>query len=117
MLSAIVLRQLVETMAAVDGMTERAAVRITAVKSFASGEPLGRLRDLTAALRPSVCGRCRLSNASRRFARLCRAWDLLQIGSAGRLSEIGHRLNLHVAVLQLPLVILFQQNIADQPDD
>jgi len=39
-LSVIVLRQLVETVAAVDGMIERAAVRITAVKSFASGEPL-----------------------------------------------------------------------------
>ena len=31
--------------------------------------------------------------------------------------EFGHRLGLHVALLELPLVVSFQQHRTDQPDD
>src|SRR3954447_7533553 len=47
--------------------------------------------------------------------RSCRAWDLLRLAAAG--GEFRHPFDLHVAVLQLPLVILFQQHRADQPHD
>ena len=36
------------------------------------------------------------------------------IGGRG---QFGHCLDLHVALLQLPLVVLLQQHRADQPDD
>ena len=41
------------------------------------------------------------------------AW--LSLARAG--NELNHRLDLHVAVLQLPFVVLFEQHRADQSDD
>ena len=38
-------------------------------------------------------------------------------GLARRCEEFCHRLDLHVAVLQLPFIILLQQHRTDQPDD
>jgi hypothetical protein len=37
---------------------------------------------------------------------LGRAWDLPGIAGASRCGQLGHDLDLHVAVLQLPLVVL-----------
>jgi len=34
-----------------------------------------------------------------------------------RRGQLNHYFDLHVAVLQLPLVVLLEQNRADQPDD
>ena len=39
------------------------------------------------------------------------------IGGAGGCGQLGHDFDLHVAVLQLPLVVLLEQYGADQPDD
>ena len=47
----------------------------------------------------------------------CGGCDLLGCGFIGWRDELRHRLDLHVAVLQLPLIILFQQHRTDQPDD
>ena len=47
----------------------------------------------------------------------CGGCDLLGCGFIGWRDELCHRLDLHVAVLQLPLIILFQQHRTDQPDD
>ena len=43
--------------------------------------------------------------------------DLSGLGVVCRRDKLCHCLDLHVAVLQLPLVILFQQYRADQPND
>ena len=43
--------------------------------------------------------------------------DLLGLSFAHRCKEFCHRLDLHIAVLQLPFVVLFQQHRADQSDD
>ena len=43
--------------------------------------------------------------------------DLPGLSFVPRCGQLCHRLDLHVAVLQLPLIILFQQHRADQPDD
>src|SRR5436190_20805349 len=45
------------------------------------------------------------------------AWDLPGIGCTCGRGQLGHDFDLHVAVLQLPLVILLEQHRADQPDD
>ena len=45
------------------------------------------------------------------------AWDLPGIGGASRCGQLGHDFDLHVAVLQLPFVVLLEQHRADQPDD
>ena len=47
----------------------------------------------------------------------CGGCDLLGCGFIGWRDELSHRLDLHVAVLQLPLIILFQEHRTDQPDD
>jgi hypothetical protein len=46
-----------------------------------------------------------------------RTCDLPGLGFVCRRDKLCHRLDLHVAVLQLPLVILFQQYRADQSND
>jgi hypothetical protein len=46
-----------------------------------------------------------------------RAWDQAGISCTGSSAQLDHRLNLHVAVLQLPFVVLLEQHRADQPDD
>ena len=51
-----------------------------------------------------------------RLRGLSRTWDLA-IGSAGRCGQLGHDFDLHVAVLQLPLVVLLEQHRTDQPDN
>ena len=45
--------------------------------------------------------------------RLRRARDLPGPGIARRGAEIGHCFDLHVAVLELPFIVLFQQNRTD----
>jgi hypothetical protein len=45
------------------------------------------------------------------------AWDLPGIGGASRCGQLGHDFDLHVAVLQLPFVVLLEQHRADQPDN
>ena len=52
-----------------------------------------------------------------RLRGLGRAWDLPGIGGASRCGQLGHDFNLHVAVLQLPFVVLLEQHGADQPDN
>jgi hypothetical protein len=47
---------------------------------------------------------------------LGRARDLPGIGGGGR-SQFGHDLNLHIAVLQLPFIVLIEQYPAHQPND
>ena len=42
---------------------------------------------------------------------------LARLGAGGRWCAFGHGLELHVAVLQLPLVVLLEQHGADQTDD
>jgi hypothetical protein len=44
-------------------------------------------------------------------------WKFCQIGVDQRRCKFGHSLDLHVAVLEQPLVILFEQDGADQPGD
>src|SRR6202030_4045530 len=44
------------------------------------------------------------------------AGDLRGIGGGGR-SQFGHDLNLHIAVLQLPFIVLLEQYRANQPND
>src|SRR6266850_8450049 len=44
------------------------------------------------------------------------ARDLPGIGGGGR-SQFGHDLNLHIAVLQLPFIVLLEQYRANQPND
>src|SRR5260370_6796136 len=48
---------------------------------------------------------------------LGRARDLPGMGGIGRSNQPGHHFDLHVAVLQLPLVALLEQHRADQPND
>jgi hypothetical protein len=43
----------------------------------------------------------------------CRTWDLPGPGFVDRHDELCHCLDLHVAVLELPFVVLFQQHRAD----
>src|SRR5262245_50614795 len=52
-----------------------------------------------------------------RLRGLGRAWDLPGIGGASRCGQLGHDFDLHVVVLQLPFVVLLEQDRADQPDD
>jgi hypothetical protein len=52
-----------------------------------------------------------------RLRGLGRAWDLPGIGGASRCGQLGHGFDLHVAVLQLPFVVLLEQHRPDQPDD
>jgi hypothetical protein len=33
------------------------------------------------------------------------------------MDQLGHRFNLQIAVLQLPLIVLLEQHRADQPND
>src|ERR1700751_5063830 len=47
---------------------------------------------------------------------LAGARDLPGIGGGGR-SQFGHDLNLQIAVLQLPFIVLLEQYRADQPND
>ena len=43
------------------------------------------------------------------------AWGgIVRLGLGGRRRQLGHGLDLHVAVLQLPLVVLLEQHGADQ---
>jgi hypothetical protein len=49
-------------------------------------------------------------------SRLGSAWDLARISRTGRSGQLGHRFDLHVAVLQLPFVVLLEQHRTDQPD-
>jgi hypothetical protein len=49
--------------------------------------------------------------------RSCRRCDLPRLGFVRRHEEFRHRLDLHVAVLQLPFVVLFQQHCTDQSYD
>src|SRR5215469_3753078 len=44
-------------------------------------------------------------------------WDLCWIGVQRRRYKFGHALDLHVATLEQPLVILFEQDGADQSDN
>src|SRR5881227_1497867 len=75
-----------------------------------------RLRGLTAALRPSFWHPCRSTAQWIAWNGLSRARDLPGIDGGGR-SQFGHDLNLHIAVLQLPFIVLLEQYRADQPDD
>src|SRR5438309_4560162 len=74
-----------------------------------------RLRGLTATLRPSFWHPCRSTAQWIAGDWLSRARDLPGIGGGG--SQFGHHLNLHIAVLQLPLIVLLEQYRADQPND
>ena len=71
-----------------------------------------RLRGLTAALRPSFWHPCRSTAQWIAWNWLGRARDLPGIAGSGR-SQFGHDLNLHVAVLQLPLIVLLEQYRTD----
>src|SRR5467141_4868283 len=75
-----------------------------------------RLRGLTAALRPSFWHPSRSTAQWIAWNGLSRARDLPGIGGGGR-SQFGHDLNLHVAVLQLPFIVLLEQYRANQPND
>ena len=78
--------------------------------------PAARLRDLTATPRSSVGHRC-LRRRSLSEAQSCRRCDLPGFGFVGRREEFRHRFDLHVAMLELPLVVLLEPHRADQPDD
>ena len=53
-----------------------------------------------------------------RWPSVRRPWvEFERLGVGGRRRQLGHGLELHVAVLQLPLVVLLQQHGADQADD
>ena len=67
-----------------------------------------RLRDLIAAHRPSFWHPCRSTAQWIAWNWLGRARDLPGIGGGGR-SQFGHDLNLHIAVLQLPFIVLLEQ--------
>src|SRR5207248_10036291 len=75
-----------------------------------------RLRGLTAALRPSFWHPCRSTAQWIAWDWLGRARDLPRIGGVRR-SQFGHDLNLQIAVLQLPFVVLLEQYRANQPND
>src|ERR1700720_915169 len=75
-----------------------------------------RLRGLTAALRPSFWHPCRSTAQWIAWNGLSRARDLPGI-SGGGCRQFGHDLNLHVAVLQLPFIVLLEQYRANQPND
>src|SRR6266513_5158455 len=75
-----------------------------------------RLRGLTAALRPSFWHPCRSTAQWIAWNWLGRARDLPGIGGSGR-SQFGHDLNLQIAVLQLPFIVLLEQYRTDQPND
>jgi hypothetical protein len=75
-----------------------------------------RLRGLTAAHRPSFWHPCRSTAQWIAWNWLGRARDLPGIGGGG-CSQFGHDLNLHVAVLQLPFIVLLEQYRANQPND
>ena len=75
-----------------------------------------RLRGLTAALQPSFWHPCRSTAQWIAWNWLGRARDLPGIGGGGR-SQFGHDLNLHIAVLQLPFIVLLEQYRANQPND
>src|SRR5881227_44984 len=75
-----------------------------------------RLRGLTAAHRPSFWHPCRSTAQWIAWNWLGRARDLPGIGGGGR-SQFGHDLNLHIAVLQLPFIVLLEQYRANQPND
>src|SRR6266513_572252 len=75
-----------------------------------------RLRGLTAALRPSFWHPCRSTAQWIAWNWLGRARDLPGIGGSGR-SQFGHDLNLQIAVLQLPVIVLLEQYRTDQPND
>src|SRR5262249_33580340 len=82
---------------------------------FASGLPL-ILRQTIATTRFSQ-NQSPDAPLSYEKSRLGRAWDLPGIGAASRCGQLGHDFDLHVAVLQLPFVVLLEQHRADQPDD
>ncbi len=44
-------------------------------------------------------------------------WKLERFGVVGWWCELGHGLELHVAVLELPLVVLLQEDGADKADN
>jgi NADPH-dependent glutamate synthase beta subunit-like oxidoreductase len=44
-------------------------------------------------------------------------WKFRRIGVDQRRCKFDHSLDLHVAVLEQPLVVLFEQHGADQPSD
>src|SRR5580693_4645419 len=67
-----------------------------------------RLGGLTAALQPSYWHPCRSTAQWIAWDWLGRAGDLPGIDGGGR-SQFGHDLNLHLAVLQLPFIVLLEQ--------
>ena len=69
--------------AAIDGMTDCAAAFMPSTPQWIACEGLGR------------------------------TWDLPGIGGASRCGQLGHDFDLHVAVLQLPLVVLLEHAIPD----
>ena len=75
-----------------------------------------RLRGLTAALQPSFWHPCRSTAQWIAWDWLGGARDLPGIGGGGR-SQFGPDLNLHIAVLQLPFIVLLEQYRANQPND
>jgi len=75
-----------------------------------------RLGGLTAALQPSYWHPCRSTAQWIAWDWLGRAGDLPGIDGGGR-SQFGHDLNLHLAVLQLPFIVLLEQYRANQPND
>ena len=75
-----------------------------------------RLRGLTAALQPSFWHPCRSTAQWIAWNWLGRARDLPGISGGGR-SQFGPDLNLHIAVLQLPFIVLLEQYRANQPND
>src|SRR6266481_7876292 len=73
-----------------------------------------RLRGLTAALRPSFWHPCRSTALWIAPSWLGGAWDLPGID---RGDQLRHHVNLQIAVLQLPFIVLLEQYRADQPNN
>ena len=75
-----------------------------------------RRRGLTTPFQPSFWHPCRSTARWIAWDWLGRARDLPGIGGGGR-RQFGHDLNLHIAVRQLPFIVLLKQYRADQPND
>ena len=100
---------------AIDDMADCAA----AAAPLSSPAPLAHrcaAGGLTAALRPSFWHSCRSTAQWIAWNWLSRARDLLGIGRSGH-RQFGRHLNLHIAVLQLPFIVLLEQYRANQPND
>src|SRR5262245_55786016 len=102
--------------AAIEGMTDCAAAG-TPLSSPAPSAHRCAAAGLDSGAPAERFGIHAFDAAMDRLRGLGRAWDLPGIGGASRCGQLGHDFNLHVAVLQLPFVVLLEQHRADQPDD